>query len=41
MQKYEKQEEDKKKEVHLSNSELFLRPISLFAGKLWEIWLLK
>lgn len=34
MQKYEKQEEDKEKEMHLSSSELCLRGISVFAGKL-------
>ena len=33
MQKYEKQE-DKEEEVHLSNLELRLRRISVFAGKL-------
>ena len=40
--KYEEQEEkDKKEGVHLSNSELRLRRISVFAGKLCEIWLFK
>ena len=34
MQKYEKQEEDKEKEMHLSSSELCLCGISVFAGKL-------
>ena len=31
MQKYKKQEEEMKKEVHLSSSELCLHPISVFA----------
>ena len=42
VKKYEKQEEeDKEEEVHLSNSELRLRRIAVFAGKQWEIWLFK
>ena len=34
MQKYEEQEEAKEEEVHLSNSDLRLRRISVFADKL-------